>query len=132
MKIIYNKNNKGHGGPIIPDWLAYGFMAFSYFVLFGICLSVSQAIKTFLYAELSVTKSAFFLSSIVITITILYLIIKNWHWKHYGFYNWKKENIFNSPNDDFEVRMNGEIYYKGKPFITKGKYYGWIAHNLEQ
>lgn len=120
-------NNKGHFTLSAKE--TFIFMIIFYSIVFSTIFSVSGVIaivlkKTFLKHR-SAWKMALIISIIITLSLIAYGYISQWHWQHYGFYYSYRDNQFFSNNPEYELKENGEIYRREKPWIIKGKYYGW-------
>lgn len=129
MKVTL-KNNKGHGGPVFPDWLIYTLAVISYIVLFAMCYCAISVIVIMFKLNISIAKMAFSASIAIPTYYWIKSLIKAWHWRHFGFYNSYKETAIRFAKNDpgntmYELKSNGDIYMEGKPFLTRDKWYGW-------
>lgn len=127
MKVTL-KNNKGHGGPVFPDWFIYTLAAISYIVLFAMCYCIISVIVVFFKLNISIAKMAFSASIAIPTYYWIKSLIKAWHWRHFGFYTSYKETAIRfakAGNDGIQLQDNGDIYMEGKPFLTRDKWYGW-------
>lgn len=125
IQTIFKTNNiKGHGAPIIPMWLIYSFFAILYFALFGIGFALTAMIRL-KYPALPPIRTTIIITIIIIALLYSYYEIKNWYWQHYGFYYSYLKSCKTWYGENAEIRPNGEIYVNKRPYILKGKYYGW-------
>lgn len=128
MKVTPNKNNKGHGSPVFPDWFIYSTSIVIYATLYFVCYAVVCSVTLFFKLNISVSKMTFAISVAIPTYYWIKSLIKAWHWRHFGFYNSYKETAIRfakAGNDGIQLQGNGDIYMEGKPFLTRDKWYGW-------
>lgn len=132
MNNLKSKNNKGHFGFTKGEVLF--FLCVFYSLVFTAIFSVSSVIAIILkYTFLkhnSLWKMALIISIIITLSLVAYGYISQWYWKHYGFYYSYRDDKYLFTDPEYELKNNGEIYHQGKPFIIRGKYYGWeMIHN---
>lgn len=121
-------NNKGHFAFSAKETIV--IVSIIYSMIFAVIFSVSGVIaiilKTLFFKQHSLTKMVWIIAIIITLSLVAYGYISQWYWQHYGFYYSYRDNPYITKYDpQYELKENGEIYHCGKPFIVKGKYYGW-------
>ena len=125
-------NQKGHFSFTRGEVIV--FCCIFYSIVFTAIFSASGAIaiifKKLFFKQHSVWKMALIISVIITLSLVAYGYISQWHWQHYGFYYSYRDDQYLIKDPEYELKKNGEIYHQGKPFIVRGKYYGWeMIHN---
>lgn len=127
MNNLKPANNKGHAAFSAKE--VFIFMVIIYTIVFSAIFSASGCIAIILKKTIlkhhSVWKMAWIISVIIVLSLVAYSYISQWHWQHYGFYYSYRDDQYRFKYDQYELKKNGEIYNQGKPFIVRGKYYGW-------
>ena len=127
-------NKKGHAAFTRGEVMV--FMGILYSIVFTGIFSASGVIavilKKSLFKQHSVWKMALIISVIITLSLVAYGYISQWYWQHYGFYySYRDDPYLIKYDPQYEIKENGEIYRSGKPFIIKGKYYGWKGVSQE-
>lgn len=127
MNNLKPANNKGHAPFSAKE--VFIFMVIIYTIVFSAIFSASGCIAIMLKKTIlkhhSVLKMAWIISVIIVLSLVAYSYISQWHWQHYGFYYSYRDDQYIFKDPQYELKKNGEIYHLGKPFIVRGKYYGW-------